>query len=83
MQLRSLHKIHRLRNATAKVAVRDHDSFKSDWWLVFDHIEEPPGERALDECRLRLDGFRANWEKAYPAAVSASRGRLRVALGAL
>lgn len=62
--------IHRLRNATAKVAVRDQDTFKSDWWLVFDHIEEPPGERALGECRLRLDGFRANWEKAYPGAVS-------------
>lgn len=69
----SLHQrcvIHRLRNAVAKVAVRDQDSFKSDWWGVFDEIEEAPGERAVAECQHRLDGFRANWEKAYPSAVS-------------
>lgn len=62
--------IHRLRNAAAKVSTGDLDSFKSDWWSVFDHIEEPPGERAVSECLRRLDGFRANWEKAYPAAVA-------------
>ncbi|MGO9150546.1 MAG: IS256 family transposase [Acidimicrobiales bacterium] len=62
--------IHRLRNAAAKVSAGDLDSFKSDWWSVFDHIEEPPGERAVAECLRRLDGFRANWEKAYPTAVA-------------
>jgi len=62
--------IHRLRNAAAKVAAGDLDAFKSDWWAVFDHIEEPPGERAVAECWRRVDGFRANWEKAYPSAVA-------------
>ena len=52
------------------MAAGDLDSFKSDWWAAFDHIEEPPGERAVAECWRRVDGFRANWEKAYPSAVA-------------
>ena len=62
--------IHRLRNATAKVVRADQDAFKADWWSVFDKIEDPPGEPAIAECRRRLDGFRANWEKAYPSSVA-------------
>ena len=62
--------IHRLRNAVAKVSKADQDAFKSDWWEVFDKIEEPPGERAISEARRRMDGFRANWERAYPKAVA-------------
>jgi transposase-like protein len=62
--------IHRLRNATAKVAAADQDTFKSDYWGIFDRIEEPPGDAAVAECRRRLDGFRANWERAYPSAVA-------------
>jgi transposase-like protein len=62
--------IHRLRNAATKVSAGDLDAFKSDWWSVFDNVEEPPGDAAVKECLHRLDGFRANWEKAYPAAVA-------------
>jgi putative transposase len=62
--------IHRLRNAVAKVSKADHDAFKSDWWEVFDHIEEPPGELAVKEARHRMDGFKAQWERAYPSAVA-------------
>jgi transposase-like protein len=62
--------IHRLRNAVAKVAAADQDAFKADYWGVFDKIAEPPGDAAVAECRRRLDGFRANWEKAYPSAVA-------------
>jgi putative transposase len=62
--------IHRLRNAVAKVAVGDQETFKSDYWELFDGIEEPPGDKAVAECLRRLDGFRANWEKAYPGAVA-------------
>lgn len=62
--------IHRLRNAAAKVAAGDLDAFKSDWWGVFDNIEESSGDAAVKECLHRLDGFRANWEKAYPSAVA-------------
>jgi len=58
--------IHRLRNAVAKVSKADQDAFKADWWEVFDKIEEPPGERAVGEARRRIDGFRAQWERAYP-----------------
>ena len=61
----------RLRNATAKVVVRDQDCFRFDSWQVFEHIEEPQGQPAADECRRRIQGFRANWEKACP-------GRFRV-----
>lgn len=46
------------------------DAFKSDWWEVFDKIEEPPGDAAVPEVRRRMDGFRARWEKAYPGAVA-------------
>jgi len=62
--------IHRLRNAVAKVSKADQETFKSDWWEVFDKIEEPPGERALGEARRRIDAFRAQWEHAYPGAVA-------------
>jgi putative transposase len=62
--------IHRLRNAVAKVSKADQDAFKSDWWEVFDHIEEPPGEGAVKQARRRMDGFRAQWERAYPGAVA-------------
>ena len=62
--------IHRLRNAAAKVSKADQDAFKSDWWEIFDKIEEPPGERAVAEARRRMDSFRAQWEAAYPAAVA-------------
>ena len=48
----------------------DQDAFKADWWEVFDKIEEPPGERAVGEARRRIDGFRAQWERAHPAAVA-------------
>lgn len=62
--------IHRLRNAVAKVSKADQDTFKADWWAIFDGIEEPPGDKAVGEARRRLDGFCAQWERAYPAAVA-------------
>jgi transposase-like protein len=62
--------IHRLRNAVAKVSKADHDTFKADWWAVFDGIEEAPGDRAVGEARRRMDGFCAQWQRAYPAAVA-------------
>jgi len=62
--------IHRLRNALAKVSTADQDAFKADWWSIFDGIEEPPGDKAVGEARRRLEGFCAQWERAYPAAVA-------------
>jgi putative transposase len=62
--------IHRLRNAAAKVSKADLDTFKADWWQIFDHITEPPGDAAVAEARRRLDRFRAQWERDYPAAVA-------------
>lgn len=62
--------IHRLRNAVAKIAVADQEAFERDWWWLFNGIEEPPGDKAVAACLARVDGFRANWEKAYPAAVA-------------
>jgi putative transposase len=62
--------IHRLRNAVAKVSKADQDAFKADWWAIFDGIEEPPGDKAVGEARRRLDGFCAQWERAYPSAVT-------------
>jgi transposase-like protein len=62
--------IHRLRNAVAKVSKADQDMFKSDWWEVFDNIEQPPGQLAVNEAQRRLDGFRSQWECSYPSAVA-------------
>ena len=62
--------IHRLRNAVARVSKADQETFKADWWEVFDKIEEPPGERAVGEARRRIDAFRVQWERAYPGAVA-------------
>lgn len=54
----------------AKVSKADHDAFKADWWAIFDGIAEPPGDKAVGEARRRMDGFRAQWERAYPSAVA-------------
>ena len=62
--------IHRLRNAVAKVSKADQDAFKADRWEVFDKISEPPGELAVKETCQRMDGFRAQWERAHPGAVA-------------
>ena len=62
--------IHRLRNAVAKVSEADHDAFKADWWEIFNGIQEPPGQKAIAEARRRLDGFCAQWQRAYPGAVA-------------
>lgn len=59
-----------MRKAVAKVSRADQDTFKADWWEVFDKISEPPGELAVKEARRRMDGFRAQWERAYPGAVA-------------
>jgi len=59
-----------IRNALAKVSKADQDAFKADWWSIFDGIEEPPGDKAVGEARRRLEGFCAQWERAYPAAVA-------------
>jgi transposase-like protein len=72
--------IHRLRNAVAKVSKADQDTFKADWWEVFDKISEPPGELAVKEARRPMDGFRAQWERAYPGAVRLPRRGFRALL---
>lgn len=62
--------IHRLRNAVAKVSVADQEAFKSDWWEIFDKIDEPPGDKAIAEARRRMEAFAVQWERAYPGAVA-------------
>ena len=48
----------------------DQDAFKSDWWEIFDKIEEPPGDKAIAEARRRAEVFVAQWERPYPSAVA-------------
>lgn len=62
--------IHRLRNAVAKVSVADQEAFKSDWWEIFDKIDEAPGDKAIAEARRRMEAFASQWERAYPGAVA-------------
>ena len=62
--------IHRVRNLLAKVPATAQAEVKAAYWAVFDGIDQPPGQAAVDEATRRAQAFVARYERAYPAAVA-------------
>jgi putative transposase len=62
--------IHRVRNLLAKVPTTAQAEVKAAYWAVFDGIDQPPGQAAVDEATRRAQAFVARYERAYPAAVA-------------
>jgi putative transposase len=63
-----LHRSGRRRGQGVKT---DHDKVKADYWAIFDGIQAPPGQPAVDEARRRADQFAQQWADRYPRAVDA------------
>ena len=47
--------IHRARNLLAKVSKADQAEVKQTFWQIFDDIDQPPGQAAVDEATRRAD----------------------------
>lgn len=62
--------IHRARNVLAKVPASAQAEVKAAYWQIFDDIQAPAGQAAVDEARRRAAGFAARYERTYPAAVA-------------
>ena len=62
--------IHRARNLLAKVPAGAQAEVKAAYWSIFDDIQAPAGQAAVDEARRRAAAFAARYERSYPAAVT-------------
>jgi len=62
--------IHRARNVLAKVPTSAQAEVKAAYWEIFDGIDVPPGQAAVDEARRRAAAFAARYERTYPSAVA-------------
>lgn len=62
--------VHRVRNVLAKVPVHAQAEVKAAYWQIFDNIELPPGQAAVEEATRRAVAFTARYERTYPAAVA-------------
>jgi len=62
--------VHRARNVLAKVPVHAQAEVKAASWQIFDDIQLPPGQGAVDEAAQRAAAFAARYEHSYPAAVA-------------
>jgi len=54
----------------AKVPKHAQDQVKSDFWAIWNGIEEDAGEAAVLEAEKRVKAFSTKWKKLYPAAVA-------------
>jgi putative transposase len=62
--------VHRVRNLLAKVPTGAHAEVKAAYWAIFDNLQAPPGQAAVDEALRRAQGFAARYERVYSAAVA-------------
>jgi putative transposase len=62
--------VHRVRNVLAKVPVHAQAEVKAAYWQIFDNIELPAGQAAVEEATRRAEAFTARYERTYPAAVA-------------
>jgi putative transposase len=62
--------VHRVRNVLAKVPVHAQAEVKAAYWQIFDDIELPPGQGAVEEATRRAQAFTVRYERSYPAAVA-------------
>jgi len=61
--------VHRVRNVVAKVPVHAQAEVKAAYWQIFDNIELPAGQAAVEEATRRAVAFTDRYEGRYPAAV--------------
>jgi putative transposase len=62
--------VHRARNVLAKVPVGAQAEVKAAYWQLFDDIDQPAGQAAVDEATRRAEAFAARYQHTYPAAVA-------------
>jgi putative transposase len=62
--------VHRARNVLAKVPKPAQAEVKAAYWQIFDDIDQPAGQAAIDEATHRAETFAARYERLYPAAVT-------------
>ncbi len=60
---------HRARNVLAKVPKAAQAEVKAAFWKIFDDIDAPAGQEAVDTARARIAGFERRYGTTYPAAV--------------
>jgi putative transposase len=61
--------IHRARNILAKVPKVAQAEVKAEFWKIFDDIDAPAGQEAVDVARRRIAAFEKRYASEYPAAV--------------
>jgi transposase-like protein len=61
--------IHRARNVLAKVPNVAQAEVKAEFWKIFDDIDAPAGQEAVDVARGRIAAFEKRYASMYPAAV--------------
>ena len=62
--------IHRARNVLAKVPKEAQSEVKAEYWKLFDDIDAPAGQEAVDVVRGRIAAFEKRYGTTYPAAVT-------------
>jgi putative transposase len=62
--------IHRVRNLLAKVPTGAQAEVKAAYWAIFDDLDQPPGQAAVDQATRRAQLFAARYQNVYPAAVT-------------
>ena len=68
--------VHVVRNVLDRVSKPDQDEVKRAYWAIFNDIEAPPGEAAVNIALQRADDFRVKWESRYPKAVDCLIGNI-------
>jgi putative transposase len=62
--------VHRVRNVLAKVPVSAQAEVKARYWAIFDDIDQPPGQAAVEEATRRAEAFATRYEHLSPSAVA-------------
>lgn len=62
--------VHRVRNVLAKVPVSAQAEVKARYWAIFDDIDQPPGQAAVNEATRRAEALATRYEHLYPSAVA-------------
>lgn len=68
--------IHRLGNLLAKVSTKDHDQVRVEYWRIFDDIDAPAGQAAVDQATRRAEAFASRWRTRYPRMTELLLGEL-------
>ncbi len=61
--------VHRARNVLAKVPKVAQPEVKAEYWKLFDDIDAPAGQAAVDVVRGRIRAFEKRYGTTYPTAV--------------